>query len=77
MTDQGINGTFQQTFRDEAVESADDDPEFQSFGFKFSFKELRHDDLPIYGLTRINWIRALTKSFLQNRSEIIFNAQKK
>ena len=53
MADQGVNGTLQKTFGDEAVETADDDPEFETLGFKLSFKELRNDDLPKYGLTRI------------------------
>jgi hypothetical protein len=59
MTDQGVNGTLQKTFGDEAVETTDDDPEFETLGFKLSFKELRHVDLRKFGLTRINRIRAL------------------
>src|SRR6185369_998174 len=65
MTDQGVNGTFQQTFGDEAVETADNDPEFEAFGFKLSFKELRHVDLPYIWPNPENWISALTKSILQ------------
>jgi hypothetical protein len=59
MADQGVYSSFQQTLGDEAVETADDDPEFEAFGFKLSFKELWHVDLPKYGLAQINWIRAL------------------